>query len=98
MAALSADEDRVPDAIDYGLIVAGTKADDTGGTPLEGATICLTDGGDASATGLTRDNSTCTLPLDDFTRAPPLAGSFGAGIYITAPGKDVTLVLKGTNA
>lgn len=51
-----------------GLIFVGPKAYKPDGTPVDGATVMLFDGSDASDTGLTWDGSTCTLTLDGFTR------------------------------
>ena len=80
-----------------GLIFVGPKAYKPDGTPVDGATIMLFDGSDASDTGLTWDGSTCTLTLDGFTRTYQEENVETYGIMIFAPGKDVTLVLKGTN-
>ena len=80
-----------------GLILVGTKAYDTKGTPVEGATIYLTDGYDLSDEGFIWDSATCTLTLTGFTRDYVSENINTAGIFISAPGKAVTLVLNGEN-
>lgn len=82
-----------------GTIYVGTKAYKTDGTPVDGATIYLTDGCDVSDTGFTWDSATCTLTLTSFTRTynPDNVGPYSAGIMIMAQEKAVTLVLNGTN-
>ena len=80
-----------------GLILVGTKAYDTKGTPVEGASIHLTDGIDVSDEGFDWKGETCTLTLTDFTRDYVSGNIKTAGIFISAPGKAVTLVLNGEN-
>ncbi|HIU07887.1 MAG TPA: InlB B-repeat-containing protein [Candidatus Limiplasma pullistercoris] len=80
-----------------GLILVGTKAYDTKGTPVEGASIYLTDGSDVSDDGFDWNSETCTLKLTDFTRNYVSGKINMAGINIDAPGKAVTLVLNGEN-
>ena len=80
-----------------GLILVGTKAYDTKGTPVEGASIYLTDGIDVSDEGFDWKGETCTLTLTDFTRDYVSGNIKTAGIFISAPGKAVTLVLNGEN-
>lgn len=80
-----------------GTIYVGTKAYKADGTPVDGATIYLTDGCDVSDTGFTWDSATCTLTLTNFTREYHSDIVEMAGIVIIADGKDVTLVLNGTN-
>ena len=82
-----------------GTIYVGTKAYKADGTPVDGATIYLTDGCDVSDTGFTWDSATCTLTLTSFTREyrSNIVGQYGAGIMIMAQEKAVTLVLNGTN-
>ena len=80
-----------------GLILVGTKAYDTDGTPVEGASIYLTDGIDVSDKGFDWKGETCTLTLTDFTRDYETNYLDVSGIFISAPGKAVTLVLNGAN-
>ena len=80
-----------------GLILVGTKAYDTKGTPVEGASIHLTDGIDVSDKGFDWKGETCTLTLTDFTRDYASGNIKTAGINIDAPGKPVTLVLNRAN-
>lgn len=80
-----------------GAIYVGTKAYNANGTPRDGVSIYLTDGCDVSDTGFTWDSATCTLTLTNFTREYRSDIVERAGIVIMADGKDVTLVLNGTN-
>lgn len=80
-----------------GRILVGTKTYDTEGNLLEGASIYLTDGIDVSDEGFDWNSETCTLTLTDFTRNYVSGKINTAGIFISAPGKAVTLVLNGEN-
>ena len=80
-----------------GLILVGTKAYDTNGDLRKGASIYLTDGIDVSDEGFDWNSETCTLTLTDFTRNYVSENISTAGIFISAPGKAVTLVLNGGN-
>lgn len=80
-----------------GLIFVGTKAYNTDGTPVEGASIYLTDGIDVSDEGFDWKGETCTLTLTGFTRNYVSGNIDTAGIFISTPGKAVTLVLNGEN-
>ena len=80
-----------------GLIFVGTKAYEPNGTLLDGASIYLTDGIDVSDEGFDWNSETCTLTLTDFTRNYVSENISTAGIFISAPGKAVTLVLNGKN-
>ena len=91
------DEVRDLNTTGEGLILVGTKAYDTKGTPVEGASIYLTDGSDVSDDGFDWNSETCTLKLTDFTRNYVSGKINMAGIIIDAPGKAVTLVLNGEN-
>ena len=91
------DEVRDLNTTGEGLILVGTKAYDTKGTPVEGASIYLTDGIDVSDEGFNWNSETCTLTLTDFTRNYVSENISTAGINIDAPGKAVTLVLNGEN-
>ena len=91
------EEVEVLGATGKGLILVGTKAYDTKGTPVEGASIYLTDGIDVSDDGFGWNSGTCTLTLTDFTRNYVSGKINTAGIFISAPGKPVTLVLNGAN-
>ena len=91
------DEVRDLNTTGEGLILVGTKAYDTEGTPVEGASIYLTDGIDVSDDGFGWNSGTCTLTLNDFTRNYVSGKINTAGINIDAPGKAVTLVLNGEN-
>ena len=92
-------EDEVRDlkATGDGLILVGTKAYDTNGDLRKGASIYLTDGIDVSDDGFGWNSGTCTLTLNDFTRNYVSENISTAGIFISAPGKPVTLVLNGEN-
>lgn len=89
-------QDRLSGA---GTIYVGTKAYKADGTPVDGASIPLNDSYDLSDEGFIWDSATCTLTLTSFTREyrSNIVGQYGAGIVIMAQGKDVTLVLNGTN-
>ena len=80
-----------------GLILVGTKTYDTDGTPVGNVDIYLTDGIDVSDEGFDWNSETCTLTLTDFTRNYVSGNIKTAGIFISAPGKAVTLVLNGAN-
>ena len=80
-----------------GTIYVGTKAYKADGTLIEGASIPLTDGYDLSDEGFTWDSATCTLTLTNFERRYNSDNVKDAGITIMAKGKNVTLVLNGTN-
>ena len=80
-----------------GLILVGTKTYDTDGTPVGNVDIYLTDGIDVSDEGFDWNSETCTLTLTDFTRNYVSGKINTAGIFISAPGKAVTLVLNGEN-
>ena len=80
-----------------GLILVGTKTYDTDGTPVGNVDIYLTDGIDVSDEGFDWNSETCTLTLTDFTRNYVSENISTAGIFISAPGKAVTLVLNGEN-
>ena len=80
-----------------GTIYVGTKAYKANGTLIEGASIPLNDGYDLSDEGFIWDSATCTLTLTNFTREYRSDTVERAGIVIMADGKDVTLVLNGTN-
>ena len=80
-----------------GLILVGTKAYDTNGDLRKGASIYLTDGIDVSDEGFDWNSETCTLTLTDFTRDYETNYLDVSGIFISAPGKAVTLVLNGEN-
>ena len=80
-----------------GLILVGTKAYDTNGDLRKGASIYLTDGIDVSDEGFDWNSETCTLTLTDFTRDYETNYLDVSGIFISAPGKAVTLVLNGGN-
>ena len=80
-----------------GLILVGTKTYDTDGTPVGNVDIYLTDGIDVSDEGFNWNSETCTLALTDFTRNYVSGKINTAGIFISAPGKAVTLVLNGAN-
>ena len=70
---------------------------DTDGTPVGNVDIYLTDGIDVSDEGFDWNSETCTLTLTDFTRNYVSENISTAGIFISAPGKHVTLVLNGEN-
>ena len=80
-----------------GLILVGTKAYDTNGDLRKGASIYLTDGIDVSDDGFGWNSGTCTLTLNDFTRNYVSENISTAGIFISASGKPVTLVLNRAN-
>ncbi len=80
-----------------GLILVGTKTYDTDGTPVGNVDIYLTDGIDVSDERFDWNSETCTLTLTDFTRNYVSENISTAGIFISAPGKAVTLVLNGAN-
>ena len=91
------DEVRDLNTTGKGLILVGTKAYDTNGDLRKGASIYLTDGIDVSDEGFDWKGETCTLTLTDFTRNYVSENISTAGIFISAPGKAVTLVLNGEN-
>ena len=91
------DEVRDLNTTGEGLILVGTKAYDTNGDLRKGASIYLTDGIDVSDDGFGWNSGTCTLTLNDFTRDYASENISTAGIFISAPGKPVTLVLNGKN-
>ena len=83
-----------------GSIIVGTTTysiDENGVTPVEGATIMLTDGCDVQDNGLNWNSGTCTLTLNGFQQGFTPDNTLGCGIAIQASGKAVTLVLKGDN-